>query len=490
MKKQTQKRRGVAFILILAMLTVTVAAILPVATSADPPEIDDFGYQTLAALNLANDDDTDLRFVFTVGKLDYDEVGFVISKSNSTPTIGGANCRKVGTETVYSTITADGTPIAAAAGRYWAAVKLTDIPHSYFDSSFYLRAFVTDGLGTRYSGVASFTVCTAAGHTSHSVPDKNMTGGTATLISTGTKIGTCPGCNLTVTLNDVKTDGIEWKYTDSTKTVHKMETSLADVLAGGKHFYPASDEGGEGQNDLIIEYSFLWNSTLHDLTGGNQVLYGSVNQDAYWMALRNNAQDCVAGSKAGGFENTALRTVEYGPAGMIHGNGSYSDYPNIGGSDEGNPEYGWHRLAFVIHEELLKTSGVSNTGDNSVVDGASYRISQTCYIDGVKIYELSNRSDPSFDASTYKNAQLLFRTTGSNAPFTYTDMSNRTIVGLEISCPKVSEGTAYAVIADYSVTAGTAFVQQVKKVASPAANVYTTADGTDIPAPFWYELDD
>ena len=488
--KREIKRKGFSFILIIAMLTVAVAVMLPVMTSADPAEIEDFSYQTLSALNLAGDDDTDLRFVFTVGKLDYTEVGFVISKTNATPTIGGANTYKAGTETVYSTITADSTPVAAPAGRYWVAIKMTDVPHAYFDGSLYVRAFVTDGEGTRYSDVSAFTICIAAGHTSHTVPDENMTGGTATLISTGTKIGTCPGCNLTVTLNDVNTDGIEWKYTTSTKTVHKIETSLSDVLAGGKHFYPASDSGGEGQNDLIIEYSFLWNSTLHNLTGGNQVLYGSVNQDAYWMALRNNAQDCVSGSKAGGFENTALRTVEYGPAGMIHGNGSYSDYPNIGGSNEGNPEYGWHRLAFVIHEELLKTSGVSNTGDNSVVDGASYRISQTCYIDGVKVYELSNRSDPSFDASTYKNAQLLFKTTGSDAPFTYTDMSNRTIVGLEVSCPKVSEGTAYAVVADYSVTAGTTFVQQVRKVASPSANIYTTADGTEITAPFWYELDD
>ena len=109
------KRRNLSILLVLALLIVAVAVIVPIAVFAtsDPelPEIDDFGYQTLSAFNLANDADTDLRFVFTVGKLDYTEVGFVISKTNSTPTVGGANCYKAGTDTVYSTITADGTPI-------------------------------------------------------------------------------------------------------------------------------------------------------------------------------------------------------------------------------------------------------------------------------------------------------------------------------------------------------------------------------------------
>ena len=63
------KRRGLSFLLILAMLFVSFAVIIPVATSADPAEFADFGVQKLAALNLANDEDTDLRFVFTIGSL-------------------------------------------------------------------------------------------------------------------------------------------------------------------------------------------------------------------------------------------------------------------------------------------------------------------------------------------------------------------------------------------------------------------------------------
>ena len=105
------KRRGVSLLLIVGLLIVALAAIIPLASAADGApaqsgEIEDLGYQTLSGLSLANDNDTDLRFLFTIGKLDYSEVGFVISKSNSTPTIGGANCYKAGTDHVYSSITA------------------------------------------------------------------------------------------------------------------------------------------------------------------------------------------------------------------------------------------------------------------------------------------------------------------------------------------------------------------------------------------------
>ena len=81
MKKQTNVRgRALSLFLVTALLIVAAAVIVPIVTYADPAEIDDFGYQTLSALNLPNDDDTDLRFVFTVGSLDYTEVGVIVSK--------------------------------------------------------------------------------------------------------------------------------------------------------------------------------------------------------------------------------------------------------------------------------------------------------------------------------------------------------------------------------------------------------------------------
>ena len=200
------KRRGLSFLLILAMLFVSVAVVLPVATSADPAEFADFGVQKLASLDLAGDDDTDLRFVFTVGSLDYTEAGFVFSKTNAAPTIDGDACYKKAVTAVHSRIVADGDTLTADSGRFWVAVKMTDVPHAYFDGALYVRPFVTDGEGTRYADAALTSVCKAAGHV-HTLDelDHEMKDGTASLQTTGTKIGTCAGCNLQVTINSGKT---------------------------------------------------------------------------------------------------------------------------------------------------------------------------------------------------------------------------------------------------------------------------------------------
>ena len=142
MKKQTKVRgRALSLFLVTALLIVAVAVIVPIVTSADPAEIDDFGYQTLSALDLPNDDDTDLRFVFTVGSLDYTEVGVIVSKTIAEPTYEADHCYTKKMTTVYSTIYEDGVPRSASAGRYYVAVKLTNIPHEYFDGALYIRAF-------------------------------------------------------------------------------------------------------------------------------------------------------------------------------------------------------------------------------------------------------------------------------------------------------------------------------------------------------------
>ncbi|MBR4770099.1 MAG: hypothetical protein IK090_04125, partial [Clostridia bacterium] len=285
----SNKRRTLSVLLVLAMLIVAVAVIVPIMTSADPAEIDDFGYQTLSAFDLTADADTDLRFVFTVGKLDYTEVGFVISKTNSTPTVGGANCYKAGTDTVYSTITADGTPIPADDGRYWVAVKLTDIPRSYFDGSFYLCAFVTDGEGTRYSDVASFTVCTAAGHLAHTIDifAHEMIGGTAAMNVVGTKIGHCSVCNLdNVTEYGVTTELEYQRWAGGGGTTSWVDSrKMSDVLAGGKHFYPDASNNYEG-NDLYAEMSILWNASQLNFSGTEG---GGARLETMFAGVRKNS---------------------------------------------------------------------------------------------------------------------------------------------------------------------------------------------------------
>ena len=324
-----------------------------------------------------------------------------------------------------------------------------------------------------------------------------------TLLSNGTKTGTCTLCHLPIS-EEVEETYVEWTYTTETGTVHSYTKNLGDLLLSAEdelHFYPTAEN--PAGLDYRIEYSFLWNPSLLKMSSNNntqaQVLTASIgDQDTYWMALTTNAYDTSNKVAPGGFEFIACRTVEYGPAGMsqLTATGgkvgtTYADFPNIGGTTapdlndlNNGHEWGWHRLAFVVHQDLLNEDAVKN-GDN-----ASYRMTYTCYVDGVKIYTLSNRSDPAFNASTYRAENMLFKAEADGAGgINYTD-TGKSATWVKIPATKTVEGNAYAVFADEAVFVGNDFAQKVVKVTNPAANVYVTEDGTEINAPIWYRLAD
>ena len=155
MHAKTRPNRALSLFLILAMLVTLFAALLPVAVSAgdpEPEEIQNFGYQSSADFAIGGES-TDLRFLFTIGSLDYDEVGFVFSfesyGNKKTPTVGGSGCYTVSVNTVYRSITADGKTVNAPNGRYWVAAKVTNIPFAKYYEWIYVRAFVTDDHDTR-----------------------------------------------------------------------------------------------------------------------------------------------------------------------------------------------------------------------------------------------------------------------------------------------------------------------------------------------------
>ena len=507
-------RKGLAILLTLAMMIVAVAVIVPIATAADPAEIQDFQYQTLSALNLAGDDDTDLRFVFTVGKLDYTEVGFVVSKSNSTPTIGGANCYKAGTTTVYSTITADSTPTPAPAGRFWVAVKLTDIPHAYFDGSLYVRAFVTDGEGTRYSDVSGFTVCVAAGHTHFIDEDAGkMVGGTAAMNREGTKIGHCDGCNLdNVTEYGATTISYSKKWTGGGSAQgYRFGFNMNEqVLAGGKHFYPDASNGYEG-NDLLIEYSVLWNDTMLNISStDNNGGYvdtrlsnssGSDNKGYCYWSLTNDVKlsDCLY---AGGFEYAALPDraadgVDYTSEWMTkdHVGNAYVDCPNIGGRDRNNIEWGWHRVSIRVHEEVTNLDAL--LADTSGTPGAVapvYYLTSTVYVDGVPISKLCG--DDVISDSGHDRKLFSVKSTGEGG-VTYSDVryvnnddpssGDLYVMAFNVNSTSAPVAGRDAIIAfgDTFVTCGHDFVQSVAKVSDPAPRT-ETVEGVTLTAPYYY----
>ena len=165
MENKRMGKRGVLILLASAILIVGIVIVLTVAGSAGEAgdRIGNFSYQTLSGASVG-DDKTDLRFLFTVDSLEYSRAGFVFSKTNQNPTVGGSGCTVRDTTAVYSAVRADGDRIAAPNGRYWVAVKMTNIPHASFSTPIYVRPFVQSGGEILYGDAKDLSTCKALGH--------------------------------------------------------------------------------------------------------------------------------------------------------------------------------------------------------------------------------------------------------------------------------------------------------------------------------------
>lgn len=154
------KHKNVLAVLLCSVLLVISGLLLfAFLSSGSEPveEIGDFRFQTVTGDTFTSDS-TSLRFVFTVGSLNYIRVGFAISKTNKNPTVGGQNCTVHETTVVYSAITADGKTVPAPTGRFWVAVRMKDISHASFNEQIYVNAFVEDDEGIRYASPRRITV--------------------------------------------------------------------------------------------------------------------------------------------------------------------------------------------------------------------------------------------------------------------------------------------------------------------------------------------
>ena len=433
--QKRMKARGLSLLLLLAMLVVSVAVILPTVASADPAEIQDFGVQTLSALDLAGDADTDLRFVFTVGSLAYDEVGFVFSKSNDTPTVGGDACVKKATTVVYTTITADGTPRQASDGRFWVAVKLTDVPHAYFDGALYVRPYVDDG-AVRYGDAALLTVCSAAGH--KHAPQLLQ--------------GHCDGCNLDgvksgepyILNSNLPTSGQYCAYGS-----RFIDSRPYKNICGTEKYYPDESNGYAG-NDLLIEFSILWNGSLNSGAG-------STFDIGVWDGS-DIANIDLKGGSAGNFSAKERTGTTY-----IYPTNPEERHPSIG-------EYGWHRIGIRVHEEAAKV-------DASV----QYTFIITVYLDGEMILR--------FDSSPWATANtkaLLYTAAIEDDHLVYTPNTSNSSKGSISIEDYFTVSDTYLGIADVFMTCGDDFVQQVVPVADPAAATIEVEESVELSAKMWY----
>ena len=141
---------------------------------------------------------------------------------------------------------------------------------------------------------------------------------------------------------------------------------------------------------------------------------------------------------------------------------------------------------WVFYRSLLQKSFCELTDELTEND----RVSIVTYASGVNTVLDSATGDQKRKIKKAINGLEAGGCTNGEGGITYTDIGeNKYVMG--IRCPvKAADGDgAYFIYGDYSATAGTAgFKQNVSKVATPAANTYTTADGVQINAPVYYSV--
>ena len=411
------RKKAVSLLLILAMLTVLVAALVPFVSTADGDEIQDFGYQAPKSYSMI-DAVSNLRFVFTIGKLDYTSVGFVFSKTDATPSIE-EGCATHPATTVYRSITADGKTIDAPNGRLWVAVKLVDIPRSYFDGTVYVRAFVTDGNGTRYSDPASISVWEA-----HPAIEYHSNWDEATRTEYGYTIG--------------QTFGVK-------KSLNSLYNSKTSV-----RYFPNANNNYAG-NDLLVEFSFLYNDTMSNAKDGVLTV----------MYIEDN-----------NVFNINLKT------GLISNNTRSGDVVLYQKPDLSIGGYGWHRFGVRVHEKPINNNGVED-----------YQIIATAYLDGEKILEVNKTAYAKTKTGSYSGK--LFDLYPYTNRMIYGPLSKNSNVYVMVEdIYKDSANPGYLILQDLSMSCGQTFEQQVTKVADPVSQTYKTSDGETLTAKVYFAAAD
>ena len=267
------------------------------------------------------------------------------------------------------------------------------------------------------------------------------------------------------------------------------EVKIEDVR-GENHFYP-TDENPLG-NDLFVEFSILWNETVLNFDGANDE---NSKNDPYMVGRFYDGKpfyylspvpdmDYSDANFSGAFEwmgnfGTPISDAEVTtPATMCGASENYTDYPNIAGPDEANPEYGWHRFGLRYHLELLD----GKTGEKL----EDYVGIATGFVDGVAIFKLSTGTD-----GLQNWESMLFKAeSDGEGGVVYSDAGDIVVPFIMNKSNTKADTVAYLAFSDVYVTCGTDFVMKVEKVASPEAATFEVAEGVEIPAPVYFKLAD
>ena len=405
-----------------------------------------------------------------------------------------AACGKSGktNATTAAQATAAGTTAAQTAAGTTAATTAapTQAPHVHTPEDHYTidlkPTCSTPGEQSYYclecgEKIAETTVSIPIDPDAHKINSWTVTDPVNMFHVTGSREGFCALCEQTI-VEELKFEPTIETFTAASGK-YNTETVYYKDVRGDKHFYPTeSDPDG---NDLLVEFSILWNESILDLDpAGNCYMCGRFDKNGplYYFSPVAGCPTSDA-AVAGAFEwmgnfKTPISDAEVATrATMMASSSNYADYPNIMGEDEANPEMGWHRIGIRYHFELLD----GKTG----AELADYRGTVTVYLDGTAIYKLSTGNLGMQDKEAH-----LFNAERDGDTVTYSDVDSF-IIPFQINKAQAkADKTVYLALADLSVTCGDNFVMQVEKVASPEAATLTVADGVEIPAPIYFKLAD
>ena len=314
---------------------------------------------------------------------------------------------------------------------------------------------------------------------------------------TGSRTGTCTYCQGEIH-EDLTFEHDVQILTTSSGKISKNYATLGEIR-GDKHFYP-TDEHPNG-NDLLVEYSFLWNETLLNLYNTNDVMPAvdtrfttsssgtSGNMGIARLELANDttSQWCIC-KFAGGM--TGYGTPE-GDSPYSRFQTTVNDvtaYPNIGGANPGDgqphgeTQWGWHRISVRFREEVTNVDAVKGGAM------ATYYIQMWVYIDGDLVFHNSGTDHRKDSDGT--DRKLYSAASDGTGGITYTENDDLYLHGAFLDSKRMKDGKGYYEIADYSATIGSDFVQNVKKVTNPVATTLEVEEGVTVPSTMWYELAD
>ena len=337
--------------------------------------------------------------------------------------------------------------------------------------------------------------------TKHNVEHWNVTEAVNLFHTTGSRNGECTDCHQPIVeVLHFQPTVLEISADDN----YVVKSSYQDeILGSDKHFYPTT-ENILG-DDLFIEFSILWNHTLPDnctgvmKTGNCGANFKSNNVTTSWMAICDNDSDSWC-PYAGGFEGCDLGTVDFGPPKMVTEKATYADYPNFTGAVEGSPEWGWHRVAIQVHQDVTNADALKNDGVAGATQ-ALYKLTATYYFDGVKVAQLSYSGDGKSNGGYWQSGGgtkmekgLFTAQSDGEGGITYKDCYENNapfafiaVVGKATN----ADNPGYLVLGDVSFTCGTDPVQSVERVNAPAGDpTYTIVEGVEVPAKVYFKLAD